>query len=398
MQNTYLTTKSCDLFLFAGEASADLHGANLIDALLNKEPTLSISSVAGPKMRGKQISYIMKTEEFEVMGFTDVFLSLPKLIKQFVHIRDQILKLNPKVCIFIDYPGFNLRLEKSLRKHGYKGKLVHYICPSVWAWAKKRINIMAQNLDLLLTIFPFEKECFSGTKLPVKYIGNPLINSIEQHTYTPDWKEKKRIPLDKDILAIFPGSRRKEIEKNLPIQLKAAKKLLENKKDLILCLSVSQKNFEPFMCYLKNENFEEGKDIIFVESQESYDLMKHAKAAIATSGTVTLELALHNVPTVVTYAIKPLDRFIAQRLLKIDLPHYCIVNIIENKTIFPELFGPYLTFEKLLFHTDQLLEDQEQRNLCIDKCKTLATNLDNKDPSCQAAKEILELMNIKVHG
>ena len=167
-----------DLFIATGEMSGDLHGAKLIHELLALQPNLQIGAVAGPKMRELPITEFFPMESLRVMGFIDVFLALPKLARQFFAIRNQILKLNPKAVVFIDYPGLHLRLARSLRKKGFKGKLVHFICPTVWAWGKKRIPQMGKTLDLLLTLFPFEKKCFAHTKLPVQYVGHPLALSV----------------------------------------------------------------------------------------------------------------------------------------------------------------------------------------------------------------------------
>ena len=171
--------KTYDIFIFAGEQSGDLHGAELLYALKQKEPNLQIMGVGGPKMRSQGIYSIEKMESFQVMGLSDVIKALPKLVFLFKNIRNTILKNNPKAVIFIDYPDFNMRMAKSLRKNGYTGKLIHYICPSVWAWRKGRIKDLAETLDLLLTIFPFEPQYFEKTPLKVEYVGNSLVKNIK---------------------------------------------------------------------------------------------------------------------------------------------------------------------------------------------------------------------------
>lgn len=210
-----------DLFVFAGEPSGDLHGEKVLAHLLQNNPHLIIMGVGGPKMRAHNMECILPMEAFEVMGFVDVFLALPKLIRQFHLLKRTILEKKPKKVLFIDYPGFNLRMARSLRKHGFEGKLCHYICPSVWAWGKKRIALMAKHLDLLLSILPFEKECFSSTSLPVKYVGHPLIQTIASHPHLSLPLSRKKL-----ILGLFPGSRAKELLRNLKMQLNVAKKLL----------------------------------------------------------------------------------------------------------------------------------------------------------------------------
>ncbi|NDE82769.1 MAG: lipid-A-disaccharide synthase, partial [Chlamydiia bacterium] len=162
-----------DIFIFAGEPSGDLHGEALIQEIRKKDPSLKIAAVAGPRMRALGIDCILPMEEFQVMGFFDVFCALPRLIKHFYFIGKQILAMNPRSAIFIDYPGFNLRMEKHLKKRGFKAELIHYICPSVWVHGKGRIKTMESSLSQLLCILPFEKLCFEGSSLPVTYVGHP---------------------------------------------------------------------------------------------------------------------------------------------------------------------------------------------------------------------------------
>jgi len=162
------------LFFFAGEPSGDVHGASLIEALLKKDPTLQIYAVAGPKMRTYPIHCIEEMERFKVMGFTDVVSSLPKLTSLFFSLRKTILQLAPTAVITIDYPGFCLRLQSALHRKKYPGKQIHYICPTVWAWGKARIQKMANTLDLGLCILPFEPSHFASTTLAMEYVGHPL--------------------------------------------------------------------------------------------------------------------------------------------------------------------------------------------------------------------------------
>jgi lipid-A-disaccharide synthase len=357
-----------DLFIATGEMSADLHGSKLIEALLKERPQLKIGAVAGPKMRKLPITEFFPMENLMVMGFVDVLLALPKIRRNFLAIRNKILELNPKAVVCIDYPGFHLRLEKSLRKKGFQGKLIHFICPTVWAWGKKRIPAMAKNLDLLLTIFPFEKGCFSNTKLPVEYIGHPLTEAISNFVPTQKFKGK--------ILGIFPGSRKHEIERNLPIQLRAAQKLQKQDPSLIIAISMTQFKIDV-------------PGTIPVEPEDHYELMRASHLAIATSGTVTLELALHKTPTIVNFAIKPLDLFIAQKILRIDLPFFAMPNIVANELVFPELFGPHLTDQNLDTWAQKLWFDPAERKKCFNACEKVEKILGKKCASQAAAIAIL---------
>ncbi len=311
------------------------------------------------------------------MGFIDVIFALPKIIQQFRAIRKKILELQPKAVVCIDYPGFNLRLEQSLRKKGYKGKLIHYVCPTVWAWGKKAIPKMAKTLDLLIPLFPFEKKCFEHTSLPVKYFGHPLVSSIRSFNPDPCFRQGK-------ILALFPGSREIEINRNFPLQLKIARKLQELDPELQIAVSIAHPDRkEQIRSYAPNA--------LLIPPEQNYDLMHNAHLALAKSGTVTLELALHGIPTVVNFAIRPIDVFIAQKIFKIDLPFYCIVNIIGSKEIFPELFGPNLTEESLFKAAKKLWFDETARKNCLDGCKEVETLLGEGKASEAAAQEILNI-------
>ncbi|NGX44468.1 MAG: Lipid-A-disaccharide synthase [Candidatus Anoxychlamydiales bacterium] len=374
-----------DLFISAFEDSADIHGKNLILELLKKNPNLKILAIAGPKMRETNIDVFMNMENFQVMGFVDIIYALPKLIKNFFSIRKKILKINPKASIFIDYPDFNLRLEKSLRKKGYKNSLIHYISPTIWAWRKKRADFMAKYLDLLITIFPFEKKYFSHTSLDVEYIGHPLISIVDNIN-----KDKcKNNDIQKDLIGIFPGSRIKEIERNLPLQLKAAKKLLKDNKNFKF--AISSTNDVLIKEIFENENLDRKNFQIFSRDQ-NYSFMKKMKLAMATSGTINLELALLKVPTAINFAIKPVDLFIARNLLKINLKHYCIVNIILNKRVFPELYGPNLSVNSLYESLSTLLDESSKRNIkaSLDELKLILDT--KKNPSAMAANLIFNYL------
>ncbi len=356
-----------DLFLLAGEPSGDLQGAALIEELLSLDPTLRIAAVAGPRMRKFPIECIEPMESLEVMGFIDVVKALPHIAKLFFSLRKKILALQPKAFVGIDYPGFNLRMHASLRKKGYKGKQIHYICPTVWAWKKGRIAKMEQSLDLLLTILPFEPNCFKHTSLRTEYVGHPLTLPISKAQLDPTFRDRFGFGKADKILALFPGSRKVEIERNLPLMLKTAEKLQAQDSHLRIAIS---KNFPP---------------------EETYHLMQNAHLALAKSGTVTLELALHKTPTVVQYAIKPLDLFLAKKIFRIDLPYYSLPNIILQKEVFPELFGPFLTEETHLAYATKLWFDEQIRQKTIAGCSELWDTLSDLPASHLAAKKILSL-------
>jgi lipid-A-disaccharide synthase len=380
-------------FLFAGEASGDLHGSHLMQSLRADKGSISLSGVGGPRMRKEGLDCFLQMENFQVMGCSDVLISLPRLWKLFYQVRDQILNTQPDCVILIDYPGFNLRLARSLRKSGFKGKLVQYVCPTVWAHGKQRIETLVSYYDLLLTIFPFEVAYFAHTPLKVRYIGNPLTETIRNYAYDHDWRAQIGLPMSKDLIALFPGSRRGEINRHVPQQIQAAAQLKRIYPDLCFAISCAQDTLQnDVLNKIRRESLCLNDDLYFVPARYNYELMKDCKTALAKSGTIALELALHFVPTVVHYELTLLNYFFAKFILHLQLPHYCIVNILRNQLIFPELMGRNIQSAALKRQLELLHFDSIKRQQIIEECKALKQGLEARSAHQSAAEEIWELM------
>lgn len=376
------------LYLIAGEPSGDLHGSKLASQLLTHHSDIVLRGVAGPKMRSQGVSGPLQMEDFEVMGFTDVLKALPRLVKHFYTVRDDILDKAPDGVVMIDYPGFNLRMAKALRKKGYKGKLIHYVSPSVWAWGRHRIKEMEQTLDLLLTIYPFEAACYAGSSLNVAYVGSPIKQYIGEYTYNKEWKSVSGITAEAPIVALFPGSRSGELKRNLPMIFNAASILKNNHPDLAFAVSCANEEAR-LQISLASEVFPELEKSLFPIAREyTYELMRDSRCAIAKSGTVTLELALHKCPTVVVYQLSRLNHFYAKYCLKLNLPHYAIVNILAGKELFPELIEHGQTAENIARTVDTLLNDPLARTRCVQGCTTLSDGLGPSQASTAAAHAI----------
>jgi lipid-A-disaccharide synthase len=380
-------------FLFAGEASGDLHGSSLMQALRAVEEDIYLCGVGGQRMRAEGLECFSKTENFQVMGFSDVLKSLPCLWKLFYEIRDLILKIRPECVILIDYPGFNLRLAKALRKKNFKGKIVQYICPTIWAHGKKRIETLTAHFDLLLTIFPFEAAYFAETSLRVKYIGNPLVETLRTHTYQSDWMTQIGLPSNENLIALFPGSRLGEIQRHVPQQLQAASQLKQRHPHLRFALSCAQESLqENLYKLLQDVPFRVNEDLHIVPPCYHYELMRDCKTALAKSGTVTLELALHHVPTVVHYELSNLNYLIAKYVLRLQLPHYCIVNILGKKNIFPEFMGRKLSPSDLGKELELLHFNSSRRRQIREACEEMQQQLGSKSTHQCAAIAIRELL------
>jgi lipid-A-disaccharide synthase len=383
------------LFIFAGEKSGDLLGGHLLKAIKNHLPQYALEGVGGPEMRSKGFECVMRSEEFEMMAFSDIIRSIPKLRRQFHAVRNHILESKPEAVIFIDYPGFNLKMAKSLRKFGYKGKLIQYISPTVWAWGKHRTKHMEKTLDLLLTIYPFESKCFEKSSLNVKYVGNPIKEIVTKHVYDEDWTKLFGIKEPENLIAIFPGSRKGEIELNLPPQLKAAEMLKKEDPSVRFVISCAHDKIMPVMHQImRNNSLKLNQDIFLLPKGYSYELMRDCRCAIAKSGTVTLELALHQCPSVVIYKLTFLNRLFVKYFLRVKLRYYCIVNILNGKSVFPEMIAKGLSSQNIFSNIKALYGDTKEREQCIQECKRLPEILRENHASENAAVAIRELLNV----
>jgi lipid-A-disaccharide synthase len=323
-----------DYFILAAEASGDLLGFHLMQQLMQTHPHVKIAGVFGPKMRQLGFTQVLGIEDFQVMGFIDVFKNLKKLIRSFFFLRNFLLKNPPQKLILIDYPGFNLRLAKSLKKHKFPSPIIQYVCPSIWAWKYNRVHFLKRWIDEVWCLFPFEPLYLSKAGVNCRYVGHPLFKALDF--------PKASLPERSPLILIFPGSRSSEIKKNLTIMLEAA---LETSEDYKIGISAASPEALQLI-ETKKAAYSSSRLFIF-PSEENSMLMEQASIAIATSGTITLELALHHLPTLVCYKLSLFDHLLAKYFLKIHLPFYCIVNFLALEEIFPEFYGYHLSKDLL---------------------------------------------------
>lgn len=364
------------LFIVAGEKSGDLLGQDLADSLKEELPSCQMQGVGGPLMQKAGVDICYPIEKLSVMGFTDVLLALPRLMRAFREIEKKIFLFQPEAIVLIDYPDFNMHLAKRLRKKGYKGKIIHYVSPSVWAWRKKRVFKLAKTHDLLLSILPFEKRYYEKTSLKVLYVGHPLVKKEEGE------RKKSHEPL----LALFPGSRTGEIERNLPLQLKVAKKWLEKHKNFSLTISAATPSLEEKITKILKEERVKARILPF---DRRHQLMRQATLALATSGTVNLELALNKVPTLVTYKLSNLNYLLGRYIFSVRLPHYSIVNIVGEKSIYPEFIHRTLSEESLYTSLTSLYDKREE---CKKELVEVRKKLGGDKASKNAAVAIAKLL------
>lgn len=364
------------IFCIAGEPSGDLFGKELILALNHLDPNLIFQGIGGPLMESTGFQNLVPFKDMQVMGFLDVILNYFTLRKHFFTIVDRILSANPIAVIFIDYPGFNLRLAKELRKRSYKGKLIQFVSPSVWAWRASRIQTMEQSLDLLLTILPFEPEYYAKTTLKTLYVGNPTLTLIPKEKLS--FREKYQVPASKKILALFPGSRPSEIKRHLPLFLKSAEKFSKMHPEFVVAVALSDPAYRE-LC-LK-------QPVIIVEPEDRFALMQNATCALAKSGTVILELALTHVPSVVAYQMPLINYWIAKYILRLKLAYYSLPNILLQREIFPENYHTHLSAENLALQLDLQLKNELHSDI-----KELEAILTTKNAFNESAHAIYRIL------
>lgn len=370
------------IYIIAGEASGDVHGGNLVKALLKLNPELIIRAWGGDEMKNAGANLVQHYKQTAFMGFWEVVKNLPAIFSFIKSAKKDIDCFNPDVLILIDYAGFNLRMAKYAKTLGIK--TVYYISPKVWAWKSSRIKKIKAYVDKMLVIFPFEKQFYKKHKYEVEYVGNPLLDEISKHqqinktvSYKKNHLTKPSYP--KKYIALLPGSRRQEISKMLPILIATAQRF-KNEAFVIAGLSTLGENlYQQYFNHLPN---------VQLWMDKTQQLYQQSKAAIVTSGTATLEAALYEVPQMVVYKTSPVSYQIGKRVVKVN--YISLVNLIMNKPLVLELIQHNCTIEKISKELYLLLENSAYQTKIINQYKVLQQKLGGSGASKKAATLILK--------
>lgn len=278
------------------------------------------------------------------MGFAEVFRSLRKILGFLKACKADIQRYQPDVVILVDYAGFNMRIAKFAKRQGLK--VFYYISPKIWAWNQGRVHTIKKLVDRMFVIMPFEEEFYARFNYKVDYVGNPVHDSVIDHVPTPDFRQRNRLYNNKPIIAVLPGSRRQEIENMLHVMLSVLPSFRDYQ---FVVAGVSNFAREYYEQYNKDPN-------IKIVYDQTYDLLSHAKAALVTSGTATLETALFNVPQVVCYKTSPVSYVIGKLVIKV--PYISLVNLIADKPVVTELIQDDFTPRKIVAELKQVLFDK----------------------------------------
>ena len=332
-------------YIIAGEASGDLYGSKLIDEIFSIDKKAEIRFWGGDNMIRSGGYNVKHIKELAFMGFYEVLKNITTIVRNISFCKNDIKEFNPDKIIYIDYPGFNLKICKWAKNNGYKN--FFYISPQIWAWKENRIKTIKNSIDKLFVIFPFEKEYYREKhNMEVEFYGHPLIEKIDDFNSSKDFLKKNNITKERDIITLLPGSRSQEINSMLPIFLTLKKHYLD---------------FEFIVAGVKNVNesvYQPASDLdVKVIYNQTYDLLSHSKIAIVTSGTASLECALFNVPQIVCYKTSSISYFIGK--LFVNISFISLVNIILKKGIVKELIQNELTEKNLVNELSNILSDNK---------------------------------------
>lgn len=369
-------------YLVAGEASGDLHGSNLMKGLKLHDSNAEFRFFGGDLMQAEGGVLVKHYREMAFMGFLEVVKNLRAISRNFDVCQTDIAAYKPDVVILIDYPGFNFRIAKWAKERGIK--VFYYIAPKVWAWKEGRVKRIQLYVDKLFTIFPFETEYFRKFGIEVCYEGNPLIDALDQkRALLPSFEEfvEKNGLDDRKIVALLAGSRKQEVEKSLPIMKQVAARFPQYQFVVAGAPSLTREYYAPFI----------SDGTVHMVYNQTYELFSVATAALVTSGTATLEAALHNVPQAVCYRTSFLSAMIAKQFIKVKW--ISLVNIIMNREVVREMLQYDMTVGTLSKELTALLPGGEKHEQVLHDYAELMTMLGEVGSSERTAKTMVELLS-----
>lgn len=361
-------------YIIAGEPSGDLHGSNLMRAIKEQDNKAKFAFWGGDQMLKVDDNMVTHIRDTSIMGFVEVVKNLSKIKSFFKKAKSTIIDFQPDVIVFIDYPGFNLRMAKWAKNKGFK--VVYYISPQLWAWKKGRINTIKKYVDEMIVILPFELDFYKKNGVNVHYVGHPLVTVIQ--SFMDENKRDQSKSKKQRIMAILPGSRKQELRSILPLMVASAIHFNDQYKICVAMAPNIEKSY-----YL--ELIEGNEEKIELIENDTYGLLLRSDIALVTSGTATLETALFGVPQVVCYKTNSINYEIGKRL--VDLEFISLVNLIAGKKVIPELIQNDVNEDKII----EGLKAVQANSIAIKKEYDLLRNAlsSNDAPSCKTANIVV---------
>jgi len=370
------------IYIVAGEVSGDTHGACLMEALLARVPAASFHGAGGPAMQavaGKGLANWI--EDAAVMGIWEVLKHYQWFKKRFNEMLAEVEELNPDVLILIDYPGFNLRLAYAVKKSLPNTKIIYYISPQVWAWNKGRIPRMAETLDLMLCIFPFEKEIFESAGLTTVFTGHPLVDELEH--------KREDVSREQDLIGLFPGSREREVSRLFPVMVETARRIhSHNPEWKFEAAAASEVLAERMRDIVQHAKLPES--LITIRTGSSYSLMQRATSGVVASGTATLEAAALGLPYCLVYKISWPTWAMGKLLVKLD--YIGLVNILAGEEVVEEFIQGDAEPGRIELSISRLMNDSDSRDALRQKLLATAAKLGDCGAHQRAASEVVALL------
>lgn len=373
-------------YVIAGEASGDLHASHLMRALKERDTEAQFRCVGGDMMQAEGATLVRHYSDLAYMGIIPVLMHLRTILSGMSQTRQDIVDWKPDVLILVDYPGFNLKIAKYIKKNT-KIPVFYYIAPKLWAWKEYRIKNIRRDVDELFSILPFEVDFFEGKHhYPIHYVGNPTVDEVDAYVrqHPADWSafcQDNNLP-DKPIIALLAGSRKQEIKDNLPKMLKAVKSLDGYQFVLAGAPSISLDYYQPFM---------ESSEVKILFGK-TYEILQYAEAALVTSGTATLETALFRVPQVVCYEtpLKKIIGYLRKKVLKVK--YISLVNLIADKEVVAELVADSMTVSNIRTHLEGIIEGGANRTAMLAEYDRMLQILGPAGASEKAADEMIRCL------
>ena len=369
------------VLMIAGEASGDLHGSAVVRALKVLSPSVDVAGVGGDRMRREGMELVRDIADLGFMGFVEVLRNLGTIRDLKRMLIGELERRRPDVVVLIDYPGFNLRFAREAKSRGIP--VLYYISPQVWAWHRGRVKKMRSLVDRMKVVFPFEVEIYRKEGIDVEFVGHPLAEHIGTSCTRAEFFRRNGLDPSKKLLGLFPGSRRQEIERILPVISRAAD-LLCTGRELQVAIGVAPNLGKEFVGRFTGA----GSRAVMVEDG-TYDLMAYADAAIVTSGTATLEAGWFGTPMAVVYRTSPLTYCIGRLL--VDIRSIGLVNIVAGKSIVPEFIQGAMTAGKLSEAVGRFLDDESLAASVRRELSVIREKLGGPGASGRVARGILSL-------
>ncbi len=374
---------SQSIYIVAGEVSGDTHGACLMDALQEQVEGVEFHGAGGEMMRQVGGEGVCNwVENAAVMGIVEVLKHYKWFKQRFAEMLAEIVSIRPSVLVLIDYPGFNLRFAKAVREHLPNTKIVYYISPQVWAWNKGRIPKMAQTLDLMLCIFPFEQEIFESAGLKTVFTGHPLVDELEE----------KKIDVERadDLVGLFPGSREREVSRLFPLMIETVRRMHSNQGQWKYEAAAASEKLAEKMREMITAAKLLDQDLIQVTVGNSHALMQRATCGVVASGTATLEAAALGMPYCLVYKVAWPTWAMAKMLVKVDF--IGLVNILAGEKIVEELIQSEADPNQLENILNELLHNEPKREELRTRLLETASKLGDPGAHHRAAAEITQLL------